>query len=149
MQNIPVLIRCTKCRALNNVPREKLGGRPLCGQCKEPLEFPHHPVTATNANFDGELNDWPEFVLVELWAKWCGYCRTVEPIMNDLADWRAGRLKILKIDVDAEPALAQRFAVKATPTFILYRKGKELARMDGAPKEKIDLVRWLDRFMNN
>jgi thioredoxin 2 len=149
MQNNPIIIRCAECRTLNNVPAEKLANRPFCGQCKKPLAVPNHPVTASAANFDRELNDWPEFALVELWAKWCGYCRTVEPIVNDVAAWRTGKLKVLKIDVDAEPALARRFSVKATPTFILYRNGKQLARMDGAPKEKIDLVQWIDHAMNH
>lgn len=148
MPTTPLIIRCAQCRTLNKVPAEKLGNHPLCGQCKNTLVVPTHPVDATAANFDGELNDWPEFVLLELWAKWCGYCRTVEPIINDMAAWRAGRLKILKIDVDAESELARRFGVKATPTFILYHNGKQLARMDGAPKEKLDLVQWIDHGMN-
>lgn len=70
----------------------------------------------------------------------------VEPVLNDLAKWRAGRLKILKVDVDAEPGLSSRFTVRATPTFILYRNGAQIARLDGAPKEKIDLVRWVDQW---
>jgi thioredoxin 2 len=69
----------------------------------------------------------------------------IEPVVNDLAKWRAGQMKVLKVDVDAEPALASRFTVKATPTFILYRSGRQLARMDGAPKEKLELVQWIDR----
>ncbi len=119
--------------------------RVICGNCKTPLEFPHAPVNATAATFDKEISDWPGLVLVEFWAKWCGYCRMVEPVVNDLANWRAGQMKVVRVDVDAEPALSSRFTVKATPTFILYRNGRQLARMDGAPKEKIDLVEWVDR----
>jgi thioredoxin 2 len=124
---------------------EKLGQRPICGKCKTPLDFPLSPVIATALTFDKEISDWPGLVLVEFWAKWCGYCRMVEPVVNDLAKWRAGQMKVLKVDVDAEPALASRFTVKATPTFILYRSGRQLARMDGAPKEKLELVQWIDR----
>jgi thioredoxin 2 len=68
-------------------------------------------------------------------------------VVNDLASWRAGKLKVIKVDIDAEPALAQRFTIKATPTFILYRSGRQLARMDGAPKEKLELIQWVDRFL--
>lgn len=71
----------------------------------------------------------------------------VEPVLTDLASWRAGRLKIVKVDIDAEPALAKRFMVKATPTFILFKNGVQRARLDGAPKEKLHLVQWVDQFL--
>jgi thioredoxin 2 len=147
MAESSVLIRCRSCRTLNRVPSGKLESHPVCGQCKQPLEVPRSPLNVTAAAFDREVNDWPEYVLVEFWAKWCGYCRMVEPVVNDLAAGRAGQLKVLKADVDAEPALARRFTVKATPTFLFYRNGKLLGRLDGAPKEKIELVMWIDRFM--
>ncbi len=143
-----VLLRCPSCRGLNRVPAEKLKSSPLCGQCKTPLSFPTAPVNASAAAFDREVNDWPEFVLVEFWAKWCGFCRMVEPVINDIASWKAGRLKVVRVDVDAEPALARHFTVKATPTFILYRNGQQLGRIDGAPKEKLELVQWVEQFMN-
>jgi thioredoxin 2 len=142
-----ILLRCSTCRTLNRVPSDKLSANPVCGQCKTPLEFPRYPVSATTATVDHEVFDWPEYVLVEFWAKWCGYCRMIEPVVNDLASWRAGRLKAVKIDIDAEPALGKRFSVRATPTFILFRNGAQLGRIDGAPKEKIELVQWVDRFL--
>jgi thioredoxin 2 len=147
MPNGPVIIRCKACRTLNRVPYEKLSGHPVCGHCKTPLDFPRTPVTATAATFEREIFDWPEYVLLEFWAKWCGYCRMVEPVINDLASWRAGRLKVVRVDIDAEPDLARRFTVKATPTFIVFKNGTQIARMDGAPKEKLDLVQWLDQIM--
>ena len=147
MSESSFLIRCRSCRTLNRVPSDKLESHPVCGQCKQPLAVPHSPLNVTAAAYDREVNDWPEYVLVEFWAKWCGYCRMVEPVVNDLAAGRAGQLKVLKADVDAEPDLARRFTVKATPTFMLYRNGRLLGRMDGAPKEKIELVQWLDRTM--
>ena len=147
MPNGPVILRCKACWTLNRVPAERLSAQPVCGQCKTALEFPRTPVTATAATFERELFDWPEYALLEFWAKWCGYCRMVEPVVNDLASWRAGRLKVIKVDIDAEPDLAKRFMVKATPTFIMFRNGTQIARMDGAPKEKLDLVQWIDQFV--
>lgn len=143
-----VLLRCPSCRTLNRVPIEKLTTHPVCGQCKAALTFPAQPLNGSTASYDREVNDWPEFTLVEFWARWCGYCRMVEPVVNDLASWKAGRMQVLKVDVDAEPSLAQRFHVKATPTFIMYRNGQQQARIDGAPKEKLDLVRWVDQFLD-
>ncbi|MGE5173604.1 MAG: thioredoxin domain-containing protein [Betaproteobacteria bacterium] len=142
-----VLIRCRACRTLNRVPGEKLAGNPICGQCKTPLEFPYAPINVTTASYDQQVNDWPETVLAEFWAKWCGYCRAVEPFVNNLAAKRAGRLKIIKVDVDSEPLLARRFTIKATPTFILYRNGRQISRLDGAPAQNSELESWLDRAM--
>lgn len=147
MQIDAVLIRCASCSTLNRVPRSRVAEQPHCGICRNTLTVPHAPVHGATTTFDGELAAWPEALLVEFWAKWCGYCRMIEPVVNDLADWKAGRLKVLKIDVDAEPALARRFQTRATPTFILFKNGVQLGRMDGAPKEKLELVQWIDRLM--
>jgi thioredoxin 2 len=149
MSDSSVLIRCGSCKTLNRVPSEKLKSRPACGQCKTPLEFPRAPVNATAATFERDIFDWPEFVLLEFWAKWCGFCRMVEPVVSDIASWNAGRLKVVRVDVDAEPGLARRFMVKATPTFVVYKNGTQIARMDGAPKEKIELVQWVDQILKH
>ena len=148
MSDPSVIIRCSSCKTLNRVPSVKLGNHPVCGQCREPLAFPRTPVDASATTFEHEVFDWPEFVLLEFWAKWCGFCRMVEPVVNDLASWKAGRLKVVRVDVDAEPSLARRFSVKATPTLVVFRNGTQLARMDGAPKEKIELVQWVEQVLN-
>ena len=142
-----VILPCQSCRTLNRVPVEKLAGRPLCGRCHGAVTFPNAPVRATTATFDREAGDWQELLLVEFWSVTCGYCRMVEPVVRDLAAWRAGRIKVLLVDIQAELPLAQRYGVMATPTFILFRKGQQIARIDGAPKEKLDLVRWVDQHL--
>jgi thioredoxin 2 len=145
MLNIPVIVRCKVCRTLNRIPEGKLDSHPVCGQCKTPLEVPHAPINVTTASYDQQVKDWPEVLVAEFWAKWCGYCRAIEPFINSLAIKRAGRLKIIKVDVDSEPVLARRFMIKATPTFILYRNGQQLARFDGAPVQNTELEYWIDR----
>jgi thioredoxin-like negative regulator of GroEL len=84
---------------------------------------------------------------VEFWSTTCGYCMMVEPVVRDLARWKAGRLKVVMVSIQNELDLARRFEAMATPTFILFRQGRQLARIDGAPKEKIDLVRWVDQYL--
>jgi thioredoxin 2 len=145
MSNDPVLIRCRSCRTLNRMPIEKLSAHPVCGQCKTTLEVPHDSINVTTASYDQQVQDWPELLLAEFWAKWCGYCRMMEPFINELAAKRTGRLKIIRVDVDAEPALARRFNTKATPTFILYRNGVQIGRLDGAPQQNSELEYWIDR----
>ena len=141
----PVIVRCKTCRTLNRVPESKLDSHPVCGQCKTPLEVPHEPINVTAASYDQQVRDWPEFLLAEFWAKWCGYCRSIEPYTNSLAMRKAGRLKIIKVDVDSERILAGRFTIKATPTFILYKNGRQLGRLDGAPSQHSELEHWIDR----
>jgi thioredoxin 2 len=145
MPNTPVLIRCRSCRTLNRVPYDKRSSHPVCGQCKMPLEIPTYPVNVTTGSYDQQVRDWPEVLLAEFWAKWCGYCRKVEPLVNELAAKRAGSFKVIKVDVDSEPALASRFIIKATPTFILYRNSRQIGRLDGAPAQDNELVSWIDR----
>ena len=141
------IIRCKACRTLNRVPLDKLGSNPVCGQCKASLVVPREPINVTAASYDQQIRDWPEAVLAEFWAKWCGYCRSIEFFVNMLAMKKAGSLKIIRVDVDAERGLAGRFAIRATPTFILYRNGRQLARFDGAPAQHSELENWIDRTL--
>ncbi len=145
MPNDAILVRCKSCGTLNRVPENRLASHPVCGHCKAPLEVPRAPLNVTAASYDQQVRDWPEVLLAEFWAKWCGYCRAIEPFINNLAMKRAGRLKVIRVDVDAEPALARRFTIKATPTFILYRNGRQLSRFDGAPAQHSELEHWIDR----
>ena len=147
MPSSSVILRCPSCRSLNRVPADKLASHPICGSCKAGLRFPSAPINADTASFDREVNDWPGTLLIEFWSATCGYCQIVEPVVNDIARWKAGALKVLKVDVRSELSLAQRFQAMATPTFVLLRNGQQLARIDGAPREKIDLVRWVEQFL--
>jgi len=147
MPSSSAILRCPSCRTLNRVPVDKLANGPLCGACKAGLRFPSAPINATTASFDREVNDWPGVLLLEFRSDTCGYCQMVEPVVNDIARWKAGTLKVIKVDVQREFPLAQRFEAMATPTFVLLRNGQQLARIDGAPREKIDLVRWVEQFL--
>ncbi len=147
MLSSSVILRCSSCRTLNRVPADRLASHPICGTCRTAITFPSAPVNATAASFDREANDWPGPLLVEFWGQNCGYCRMVDPVVNDIASWRAGRLKIIKVRIESETALARRFDVMATPTFIFFNGGRQIARIDGAPQEKLDLVRWVDQHL--
>jgi len=121
------IIRCAKCNKPNRVrPAER--GTPRCGSCHEPLPW---LVDATTDTFEAEAKASVP-VLVDLWAPWCGPCKTMAPALEQLARERAGRLKIVKVNVDEEPQLAGRFAVRGIPLLVLLRDGRELARMTGA-----------------
>lgn len=121
------IIRCPNCEKRNRV-RPTPRGTPRCASCHQPLPW---LVEAAPAGFDAELQaSMP--VLVDLWAPWCGPCRAMAPALEQLARDRAGRLKIVKINVDQSPQIAERFGVQGIPLLVLTRDGQELARQAGA-----------------
>lgn len=148
MPQSTVILRCSNCLILNRVPQKKLGSKPSCGNCKAVLDFPCRPVFAKNESFDRAVAYWPETLLIEFTAATCVHCRIFEPIVNDLARERAGKLKVMKVDVDTDDYLTRRFKVTQTPTFIVYKNAVEIIRVDGSPKEKTDLVKWIDNLIN-
>lgn len=85
-------------------------------------------------------------MLVDLWATWCGPCRMVSPALEQLAQERAGSLKLVKVDVDAAPQISQRFTVQAVPTLLLVDHGKVLAHQSGAAPVAA-LRSWLDQAL--
>ena len=147
MKDKTVLLRCKHCTAINRVPVDKLMKNPKCGKCKELLEILERPFDVTPANFDQEVLTWPGIVLVEFWAPWCGHCRMIAPVIEELARERAGVLKIVKVDVDNEASLGQRFNIQATPTFMLYQNGRKLNEIAGALPKK-DLEEWIDSSLS-
>jgi thioredoxin 2 len=85
-------------------------------------------------------------VLVDLWAPWCGPCRMVSPALEQLARAMAGRVKLVKVNVDETPRLAERFSVQGIPTLLLMRGGEVVARQTGAAPEHA-LRDWLDHSL--
>lgn len=134
------LVKCQSCGATNRVPLEKLRGKlqPICGRCKAALPVSTHPVTVTDANFVTEVERAPIPVLLDMWAAWCGPCRMIAPVIEELASELAGRVKVAKLNVDENPRTAARFGVRSIPTLLVLRDGREIDRIVGAlPKQEI------------
>jgi thioredoxin 2 len=149
MSDTVVMIRCYNCLMLNRLPLEKLATKPHCGNCKTVLEFPHQPVWAKYESFDRSVAHWPETMLVVFVDPLCVFCKIVAPLLDDLARENAGRLKIMKVDIEYETELAQRFKIEKTPTFLVYKNGTEVLRVDGSPKDKADLVKWIENLIGS
>jgi thioredoxin 2 len=142
------LIRCPSCGATNRVPPEKLrqGLEPICGRCKAALLADNKPVIVTDATFSAEVESSPLPVLLDLWAPWCGPCRMVAPVVEELAKDMAGRVRVAKLNVDENPATATRFHVQSIPTLLVFKAGREMERIVGA-QPKAEIARRLERVM--
>jgi thioredoxin 2 len=126
-------LTCSSCGKANRI-RPSAKGVPHCGSCSAVLPW---VVAADDATFDIEA-DASVAVLVDLWAPWCGPCRVVGPIVEELARDYAGRLKVVKVNVDESPAVAQRFQAFSIPTLVVIRAGRMVDRIVGAvPKSQL------------
>jgi len=97
------------------------------------------PLAVADANFDQVTTDTTVPVVVDFYADWCGPCKVMAPLLDDVAHRRAGELLVLKLDTDRNPVTQQRFGVRGIPTLIAFRDGKEVARRVGAvPPAELD-----------
>jgi thioredoxin 2 len=118
-------------------------GSPRCGQCHQPLPW----ITDAGDDTFGEIAEAAALpVLVDLWAPWCGPCRMVSPALAKLATDMAGRIKLVKVNVDDSPGLQRRFGVQSIPTLLLLRHGKVISRQVGAAPEPA-LKSWVDQAL--
>ena len=105
-----------------------------------------HITTVSEATFDETIQSTTEPVLVDFWAEWCGPCKMIAPVLDEIAAEKAGALKIAKLNVDDNPELARRFEVMSIPTLILFKDGQPAKRIIGA-KGKAQLLADLDDFL--
>lgn len=136
------VVVCPSCGKKNRLPDAAMGV-PRCANCHTTLPW---IVDADDTTFAAvaEAADLP--VLLDLWATWCGPCRMVSPALEALARSHAGRVKLVKVDVDASPRTARRFAVQSVPTLIVMHHGEVVERQAGAAPEHV-LRPWLDEAL--
>lgn len=124
-------LRCPFCLTLNRVDLHRARKRPVCGDCGRPILL-DRPVPVADDDLERVLRDTDVPVLVDFYADWCGPCKMMAPVLDELAGDRQGELLVLKLDTDRNPVSPQKFGIRGVPTLILFQDGREVARKTGA-----------------
>jgi thioredoxin 2 len=140
-----VLIACAGCGAANRVPPARLAEDPKCGKCGAPL-LDGKPAALDDANFDSFLSRTELPVLVDFWAEWCGPCHAMASAFARAAADLKTRVRFAKVDTERAQTAAGRFDIRSIPTLILFRGGREAARVSGAMDAR-SIASWLQQHL--
>jgi thioredoxin 1 len=136
------IVTCPHCGRRNRVPVAG-EGNPRCGQCHRPLPW---IVSADDQTFSDVAEKSSRYVLVDFWATWCGPCKMVAPVLDEIAGENKDKLTVAKLDIDANPSTARDYQVMSIPTMIVFQDGKPVKQIVGAkPKAALlsDLADYL------
>jgi thioredoxin 2 len=140
MNESMLMIPCPHCGAMNRLPDARVTEAPVCGRCHKAV-FTGKPIALTGAEFDKHAVRSNVPLLVDFWAPWCGPCLSMAPQFEAAAKALEPRMRLAKVDTEAEPALGARFGIRSIPTMILLRSGREIARQSGAMGAE-QIARW-------
>ena len=124
-------VACPFCSTLNRIDLSRLDQHPKCGKCGKPILL-DRPVAVSDENFVKVTTDTTVPVVVDFYADWCGPCKIMAPLLDDVARRRSGQMLVAKLDTDRNPVTGPRFGIRGIPTLIAFRNGKEVARRVGA-----------------
>jgi thioredoxin 2 len=133
-------IVCGHCGKTNRLPANRAATAARCGSCHEQI-FDGHPVEVDEAGFNRHLAQNSIPLLVDVWAPWCGPCRSMAPMFERAAKELEPKVRLLKLNSDTSPAVSARLGISGIPTLLLMRSGREIARTSGAMDTKA-IVSW-------
>ena len=141
MSDDNLIIRCTECGKKNRVPKIRLMDKPVCGHCKAMLDTINiygKPVVISDKDFHEEVLSHKGAVMVDCWAPWCGPCKGIASVLDELSHEFSGIIKITKLNVDENPLTASQYRVMSIPTLLFFKDGKLENTLVGAlPKTEI------------
>ena len=130
-----LILRCHKCRTRNKIPLARISERPVCGKCKAHIKtdsvLEGKVVKVTDSSFEEKVLFSPLPVLLDCWASWCGPCKMMAPLMDELAEEWKGRIRVAKLNVDDNPNVSSKFRVASIPTFFAFDAGNMEGRLVG------------------
>ncbi len=133
-------VACPFCATLNRVDLTRIADHPKCGRCGRPILL-DRPLSISDASIDGVVRGTEVPVVVDCYADWCGPCKIMAPILDDLARDRQGDVLVTKLDTDRNPATVRRFDIRAIPTLLVFRGGEAVVRHAGAiPRQELDTL---------
>ncbi|MDV7103545.1 thioredoxin TrxC [Vibrio sp. TH_r3] len=137
--------RCPSCNGLNRVPLQRVSEAATCGKCKSAL-FDGKPIEGTEANLAALLTS-EQPVVIDFWAPWCNPCVGFAPVFQDVASERMGSMRFVKVDTEANQAIASQYRIRSIPTIMLFKNGKQIDMLNGAVA-KTQFNQWLDTALN-
>lgn len=138
MKKTVALAPCLFCGKVNRVDMARVADLPKCGECGRPIRL-DRPIRVTDQDLEKVVAESEVPVLVDFYADWCGPCKMMAPILDELAHDHAGRVLVAKLDTDSNPTMAVKYAIRGIPTLIVFREGREAARHSGVlPKAALE-----------
>jgi len=139
MSEDKMIIACSSCKTKNRLLLSRINDRPICSKCRASLAgIPYFTVSVTDSMFHKEVIQHKGVVLVDCWAPWCGPCRSIGPVLEDIARDYAGQIKVVKINMDENQATAAQYSIRSIPTMLFFKHGKLVDTLTGAlPKSEI------------
>lgn len=124
-------IVCPHCKKINSIPKKDSYAKANCGSCKNSL-LDTTPIELDESNFDHVVVNSEIPVIVDFWAPWCGPCKMMAPIFNEVSQKYPLKALFVKVNTQEQQNLASRFVIKSIPTLVVYKNGVEVKRVSGA-----------------